>query len=193
MGQLVRVLRGAGLRVLHSDSFISKYPPLIPPATLQYITFPLGSNKGSFSLLHSAYKEEGKHKLFSSSRVHNQDIVCPTSYKLDSCRPCAVVREIVIHFFFMGGTKNGKKVVCSRPSSARKEQMLEDSWLPASSPYEDELCKNTDVCKEEGCDAGSFTLCLLLQFLLFIWARRFGRIFTSTEVLPRNSEDILLL
>lgn len=96
-------------------------------------------------------------------------------------------------FFFMGGTKNGKKVVCSRPSSARKEQMLEDSWLPASSPYEDELCKNTDVCKEEGCDAGSFTLCLLLQFLLFIWARRFGRIFTSTEVLPRNSEDILLL
>lgn len=65
-------------------------------------------------------------RLFSSSEVHNQDIVCSTSYELDNCRPCAVVREIVIHFF-MGDTKNEKEIVCSEPSSTRKEQLLEDS------------------------------------------------------------------
>lgn len=49
----------------------------------------------------------------------------------------------------MGDTKNEKEVVCSEPSSTRKEQLLEDSQQAAVSPYEDELCENPDVCKKE--------------------------------------------
>lgn len=137
------------------------------PVILLCITFTLGSvaplESTTFCLQRKG-KENGEDKLFSSYRVHRQDTVCPTSYELDSCRPCAVVREMVMYFFFfMGGTKNGKEVVCSEPSSARKEQRAADSLLchPMRLSY-----VKIQMCVKRR-DMGSFTLYLLLQFLIF--------------------------
>lgn len=90
----------------------------------------------------------------------------------------------------MGGTTSGKEILCFETSSAGKNKCWKTADCPAFLPYEDELCENTD-CKKERYRKLQPILALSLSF--FIWARRFGQIFTSVEMFLLNSEDSPLL